>query len=90
MSTPIKGYVQGLSPVCAPFLYVMPEVDAFAALSKFANSDAPLYFVKTIEGAYVGLTLFDEILKLVDSDLYECLVAKNIKSEYYAMPRKHP
>jgi hypothetical protein len=76
-----------MNAVCAPFLYVMPELDAFAAFSKFVVFHAPLYFHKTIEGAYAGLQLFDEILKHCDVELYNYLLSKNIKSDFYAMPR---
>jgi cell cycle arrest protein BUB2 len=49
------SYVQGMNVVCAPFLYVMPEVDAFFAFSQFAKSNCPLYFNPGIEGAFAGL-----------------------------------
>eukprot|EP00027_Filamoeba_sp_ATCC50430_P018947 CAMPEP_0168565340 /NCGR_PEP_ID=MMETSP0413-20121227/13782_1 /TAXON_ID=136452 /ORGANISM="Filamoeba nolandi, Strain NC-AS-23-1" /LENGTH=417 /DNA_ID=CAMNT_0008597183 /DNA_START=173 /DNA_END=1426 /DNA_ORIENTATION=- len=80
------SYVQGMNAICAPFLYVMPELDAFFAFSKFAKFCSPLYFNPGIEGAFVGLELLDEILKLTDPDLYIHLLSKDLKAEMYAMP----
>jgi len=80
------SYVQGMNVLCAPFLYVMPEVDAFFAFSELVNHHCPLYCNTGIEGAYAGLKLVDEILKLVDPELYSYLISKNLKAEVYAMP----
>ena len=60
---PQISYVQGMNVVCAPFLYVMPEVDAFFAFSQFVKFYVPLYFHPLIEGAYVGLNV---------SEIYRC------------------
>jgi len=80
------SYVQGMNVVCAPFLYVMPEVDAFFAFSQLVKFNCPLYFNPGIEGAFAGLKLVDEILKLVDPELYIYLISKNLKADVYAMP----
>jgi len=80
------SYVQGMNVISAPFLYVMPEVDAFFCFSQFVQFHAPLYFHPGIEGAFTGLKMVDEILKLVDPELYIHLISKNLKAEMYAMP----
>jgi len=46
----------------------------------------PLYFHPGIEGAFAGLQLLDDILRLVDFELYSHLIAKNLKADVYAMP----
>jgi len=80
------SYVQGMNVVCAPFLYVMPEVDAFFAFSQLVKFNCPLYFNPGIEGAFAGLKLLDEILKVVDLELYMFLIQKDLKADVYAMP----
>jgi len=80
------SYVQGLNVICAPFLYVMPEVDAFYAFSQFVKVNCPIYFSAGIEGAFTGIQLVDEILKLVDPELYLYLISKSLKALVYAMP----
>jgi cell cycle arrest protein BUB2 len=75
-----------MNVVAAPFLYVMPEVDAFYCFSQFVRIFCPLYFHPGIEGAFAGLKLLDEILKLVDPELYAYLISKGQKGEVYAMP----
>jgi len=80
------SYVQGMNVICAPFLYVMPEVDAFYAFSNMVKFYCPLYFNPGVEGAFTGLKLVDEILKLVDPELYIYLTSKDLKAEVYAMP----
>ena len=77
-----------MNVVCAPFLYVLPEVDAFFAFSQFVRVHCPLYFNPGIEGAFAGLQLLDDILRLVDFELYSHLIAKKLKADVYAMPRK--
>jgi len=79
-------YVQGMNVVCAPFLYVMPELDGFWCFSQFVKMHTPLYFHPGIEGAFEGLKLLDEILKLVDNELYSYLISKDLKADVYAMP----
>eukprot|EP01114_Cavostelium_apophysatum_P010725 TRINITY_DN24831_c0_g1_i1.p1 TRINITY_DN24831_c0_g1~~TRINITY_DN24831_c0_g1_i1.p1 ORF type:complete len:355 (+),score=56.70 TRINITY_DN24831_c0_g1_i1:158-1066(+) len=80
------SYVQGMNVVCGTFLYVMPELDAFYAFSQFVKTYCPLYFHPGIEGAFAGLQLVDEILKVVDFELYSHLISKNLKADVYAMP----
>lgn len=79
-------YVQGMNVVCAPFLYVMPELDAFYAFSNFIKIYCPLYFYAGIDGAYAGIQILDEILQVVDSELYAFLDSKKIKPSVFAMP----
>lgn len=80
------AYVQGMNVVCAPFLYLMPEVDAFFSFSQLVKFHCPLYYNSGIEGAYGGLKLVDEILKIVDPELFSYLISKDLKADVYAMP----
>jgi len=82
----MSSYIQGMNVACAPFLYVMPEVHAFYCISQFLKLHCSLYFCPLPEGAYEGLKLLDEILRLVDPDLFAYLISKNLKADMYAMP----
>ena len=62
-------YVQGLNVICGVFLYVMPELDAFACLSKFVKELVPLYFSPRIVGAYAGLKVGKSISWLTNITL---------------------
>jgi len=75
-----------MNVVCAPFLYVLPELDAFYCFSKLLNFHSPMYFKPGIEGAFEGLKLLDSILKVVDPELYLFLESKDLRAEVYAMP----
>lgn len=63
-------YVQGMNCIAGVFLYLMPELDAFYCFKKLASAYCPLYYCENIEGAYAGTALAEEVLKLVDIDLY--------------------
>ena len=79
-------YVQGMNVLCAPFLYVMPEVDAFYSFSNLLTIHAPRYAQPNLDGAHLGCNLCDAILKHVDADLYVT------KPSYYTLytPCIHP
>ena len=55
--------MQGMNVLCAPFLYVMPEVDAFYSFSNLLTIHAPRYAQPNLDGAHLGCNLVDEILK---------------------------
>lgn len=79
-------YVQGMNVLAAPFLYTMPELDAFYAFSSFIEKSCPLYVQPTLEGVHHGLRLLDRCLKCVDPKLYAHLRGKNLSAELYAFP----
>jgi len=79
-------YVQGMNVLAAPFLYAMPEVDAFFSFSTFIQRSCPLYVSPTLQGVHSGLKLLDKCLKVVDSKLYNHLKSKNLTAELYAFP----
>eukprot|EP00297_Palpitomonas_bilix_P011698 CAMPEP_0113877662 /NCGR_PEP_ID=MMETSP0780_2-20120614/6227_1 /TAXON_ID=652834 /ORGANISM="Palpitomonas bilix" /LENGTH=325 /DNA_ID=CAMNT_0000863997 /DNA_START=57 /DNA_END=1034 /DNA_ORIENTATION=+ /assembly_acc=CAM_ASM_000599 len=78
-------YVQGLNVVAAPFLYTMPEVDAFFAFTKLVLHHIPLYTEKRIIGAYRGCDLFDDVLKAVDSQLASHLQQRSHQGRIFAL-----
>jgi cell cycle arrest protein BUB2 len=67
------GYVQGMNALCGPFLYVLPEVEAFYAFCTFIMDSFCLYVVPNIEGVHSGLKLLDRIMLHVDPELYKHL-----------------
>ena len=55
-------YVQGMNVLAAPFLYVMPELDAFYAFSHFIKHVCPLYVQPALEGVHCGLKVYSTLL----------------------------
>jgi cell cycle arrest protein BUB2 len=51
---PYFTYCQGMNTICGPFLYVMPEPDAFFAFSKLVTKKFPLYWVCSHIGVQAG------------------------------------
>eukprot|EP01104_Vermistella_antarctica_P015205 TRINITY_DN4931_c1_g1_i1.p1 TRINITY_DN4931_c1_g1~~TRINITY_DN4931_c1_g1_i1.p1 ORF type:complete len:323 (+),score=70.92 TRINITY_DN4931_c1_g1_i1:233-1201(+) len=64
------SYVQGMNVLCAPFLYIMPEVDAYFCFSRFIKVCCPLYAYETIKGAHAGVRLADACLNTIDPVLH--------------------
>ncbi|RUS35479.1 LOW QUALITY PROTEIN: rab-GTPase-TBC domain-containing protein [Jimgerdemannia flammicorona] len=48
-------YVQGMNVLAAPFLYAMPEVEAFFAFSTLIQYCCPMYVQPCLQGAHCGL-----------------------------------
>lgn len=49
------SYVQGMSLILAPFLYVMPEVDAYYCFRRFVLCCCPNYVTGQLAGVHAGL-----------------------------------
>ncbi|KAI7869534.1 rab-GTPase-TBC domain-containing protein [Spinellus fusiger] len=49
------SYVQGMNVLAAPFLMVMPEMEAFFSFSTFLWQCCPLYVQPTLKGVHCGL-----------------------------------
>ncbi|KAI9100553.1 bub2 protein [Phlyctochytrium arcticum] len=79
-------YVQGMNVMVAPFLYVMPELDAFYTFSAFLQSSCPLYVQPALEGVHCGLKLVDRCLRLCDPSLHRYLLSKKLNATLYAFP----
>ncbi|KNC83497.1 hypothetical protein SARC_04253 [Sphaeroforma arctica JP610] len=76
------SYVQGMNVLLAPFLYVMPELDAFYCFHRLLHRHIPSYVDTNCTGVHTALQLFTECLKHCDADLYAKL--RTIPVESYA------
>ncbi|SAM06117.1 hypothetical protein [Absidia glauca] len=79
-------YVQGMNVLVAPFLMVMPEMEAFFAFSTFMWRWCPLYIQPNLKGVHCGAKLLDMCLKTLDPQLYYLLLSKGITANVYAIP----
>ncbi|KND03188.1 uncharacterized protein SPPG_02246 [Spizellomyces punctatus DAOM BR117] len=79
-------YVQGMNVLAAPFLYVMPELDAFYTFTAFIQHACPLYVQPALEGVHCGLKLLDRCLQVCDPSLYRYLKSKRLTATVYAFP----
>ncbi|KAJ3108944.1 hypothetical protein HDU97_009677 [Phlyctochytrium planicorne] len=80
------SYVQGMNVMLAPFLYVMPELDAFFTFTSFIHHTCPLYVQPALEGVHCGIKLLEKCMKLADPTLYRSLRSKNLHPITYAFP----
>ncbi|KAI7858176.1 rab-GTPase-TBC domain-containing protein [Circinella umbellata] len=79
-------YVQGMNVLAAPFLMVLPEMEAFFAFSKFLWQWCPLYVHPNLKGVHCGLKLVDMCLRALDPELYGYLLGKGLTANMYAFP----
>ncbi|KAI8080794.1 rab-GTPase-TBC domain-containing protein [Gilbertella persicaria] len=77
-------YVQGMNVLAAPFLMVMPEMEAFFSFSTFIWKWCPLYVQPSMKGVHCGLRLLDLCLRYLDPTLYGYLRGKNLSASTYA------
>ncbi|KAI9294729.1 TBC-domain-containing protein [Neoconidiobolus thromboides FSU 785] len=77
-------YVQGMNVLVAPFLFVMPEVDAFFSSNVLLKNYCPTYVKPTLIGVHCGLKLMDKCLEVLDAELYFYLKSKGLTAEIYA------
>eukprot|EP01040_Poterioochromonas_malhamensis_P006576 gene6577-7080_t len=70
------GYVQGINVLLGPFLYVMPELDAYYCCHTLCTEHIPSYIRKNLEGVHSGISLLDKCLKLLDPKLYQYIIYK--------------
>ncbi|KAI8614427.1 rab-GTPase-TBC domain-containing protein [Chytriomyces sp. MP71] len=80
------SYVQGMNVLAAPFLYVMPELDAFYTFATFIHHTCPLYVQPALEGVHCGIKLLDKCLMIADPQLHLFLKSKNMDPVMYAFP----
>ena len=52
------NYLQSMTKLLAPFLYVMPEVDAYFCFRRFTLCCCPAYVEPHLVGAYQGLAVY--------------------------------
>ncbi|KAJ3256338.1 hypothetical protein HK103_005593 [Boothiomyces macroporosus] len=70
--------------VQAPFIYVMPELDAFYTFSTFIQHTCPLYVQPALEGVHLGVKMFDKLLYELDVELFNHL--SSTPSTVYCFP----
>uniref|UniRef100_A0A7S1TC88 Rab-GAP TBC domain-containing protein n=1 Tax=Compsopogon caeruleus TaxID=31354 RepID=A0A7S1TC88_9RHOD len=79
-----KGaYIQSMSLLSAPFLYLMPEPEAFDCFRSFLASEIPEY-VRNYAGVREGCKLLDEFLAIKAPDLHRRLTAHGLHAEHFA------
>lgn len=81
---PQMTYVQGMTFLLAPFLYVMPEVDAFYCYRRLLLYHMPNYVLTNLQGVHLGAQLLDDVLKYCDPDLYNYFSSKKFTAITYA------
>ncbi|KDO33860.1 hypothetical protein SPRG_01739 [Saprolegnia parasitica CBS 223.65] len=79
-------YFQGLNILCAPFLYVLPEDDAYMAFTALVTQHCPRYVAPQLAGVHVACGLVDRCLQTLDYKLYKHLVTRGITAKIYAYP----
>ncbi|ORY89942.1 rab-GTPase-TBC domain-domain-containing protein [Syncephalastrum racemosum] len=79
-------YVQGMNVLAAPFLMVLPEMEAFFAFSDFVWRVCPLYVHPTLKGVHCGIKLVDMSLRVLDPELYGYMMGKGLSANMYAFP----
>lgn len=79
------AYAQSMSLLAAPFLYVMPEPDAFHCFRVFLQRSIPAY-VHRYSGARRGCELLDRCLLATHPNLHAVLARHGLNSEVYAFP----
>ncbi|OQS03298.1 hypothetical protein THRCLA_04407 [Thraustotheca clavata] len=79
-------YFQGLNILCAPFLYVLPEEDAYIAFCALVTQHCPRYVAPQLAGVHVACGLVDRCLQTLDYKLYKHLMNKGITAKIYAYP----
>nr|CCA20853.1 conserved hypothetical protein [Albugo laibachii Nc14] len=72
--------------LCGPFLYVMPECDAYYSFSQLLTRHCPRYMAPQLKGVEAGCALMDQCLKILDPELFDHLQAKGITARIYALP----
>lgn len=81
---PTFSYCQGMNTICAPFLFCMPEVEAYFTFCQFITRKFPLYWISSHIGAQAGCMLVDEVLCEVDDELFAHLQKHNLSAYLYA------
>lgn len=79
------GYQQCLSILAAPFLYLLPEPDAYACFRVWVGAAIPRY-VAHYAGASDGCGLLDEVLGCAAPAVAAALSARGLRAAMYAFP----
>jgi cell cycle arrest protein BUB2 len=79
-------YVQGMNVLVAPFLFLMPEVDAYTAFMALISRHCPRYVVSNLDGVHHGCSLVDRTLEILDPVLHRHIIDKKLRPEIFAFP----
>eukprot|EP00767_Chilomastix_cuspidata_P003080 gnl/Chilomastix_cuspidata/3200.p1 GENE.gnl/Chilomastix_cuspidata/3200~~gnl/Chilomastix_cuspidata/3200.p1 ORF type:complete len:345 (-),score=160.20 gnl/Chilomastix_cuspidata/3200:962-1996(-) len=85
-AAPGLGYVQGMNVLCAPLLYVMPEVEAFFCFRRLVKCVCPFYVTQNIEGVMAGVELLDRVIAAADPVLAEHLRTHDVHAHTWGVP----
>ena len=75
-----------MNVLVAPFLFIMPEVDAFFCFNALLSRHCPRYVLKNMDGTHHGCSRVDRILATLDAELYHYLQRKGVSATVYAFP----
>lgn len=82
----VRGvYAQSMSLLAAPFLYIMPEPDAFHCFRALLDSKVGAY-VQRYSGARSACVLLDRCIESLLPDLHAVLEKHQLYAEVYAFP----
>ena len=85
-SSSSSQYVQGMNVLVAPFLYLMPEVDAYHAFMTLITRHCPRYVASNLDGTHHGCSLVDRVLEILDPELHQHIIEKILRPEIFAFP----
>ncbi|MES1907271.1 MAG: hypothetical protein MHM6MM_000425 [Cercozoa sp. M6MM] len=84
------GYAQGMNLIAAPFLAMLPELDAFFAVSIFLRQWVPTYWVTVpghaMPGVHAGVQLAWNTLEKCDPELFKALKKRKLPPNLYFYP----
>jgi cell cycle arrest protein BUB2 len=75
-----------MNVLVAPFLYLMPEVDAYTAFMTLIGRHCPRYVVSNLDGVHHGCSLVDRVLEILDPILHRHITEKILRPEIFAFP----
>lgn len=80
----VAQYVQGMNVLAAPFLFLMPEVDAYYAFMTLITRHCPRYIASNLDGTHHGCSLVDRVLEILDPELHQHIIEKTLLPEIFA------
>eukprot|EP00188_Purpureofilum_apyrenoidigerum_P001069 Plantae.Rhodophyta-Purpureofilum_apyrenoidigerum.ctg15464.p1 GENE.Plantae.Rhodophyta-Purpureofilum_apyrenoidigerum.ctg15464~~Plantae.Rhodophyta-Purpureofilum_apyrenoidigerum.ctg15464.p1 ORF type:complete len:342 (-),score=42.28 Plantae.Rhodophyta-Purpureofilum_apyrenoidigerum.ctg15464:1113-2138(-) len=78
-------YMQSMSVLAAPFLFVMEEPEAFRSFQVLLKERIPSYVCR-YAGVYSGCSLVEECLQSLDPQLHRRLKDRGLSPKLYAFP----
>lgn len=66
----------GMNVQLGPFLYIMPELDAYYSFRQLITAHIPAYTTKNLSGVHKGITIADRLLNFMDPELHTHILSK--------------